>query len=233
MTILLYHILILGFGLYGVVAGFRRGFAAMMPAVLGMVAGAASAHAFGEDLERVVMGAFPDLQYQTVGAFAASIAGGTLAFSLAFLPVFIITGIALRTAGTADNILNCLGGALAGGAAYLLAVSLLLNFSVCLWPRSVLMHHAMADDGNLISAVMWLAPCFTGALSHEDLGLTLQLEDAKKISSFTTPSSGNYKTLQSVLPMEDAHGSPDRPGSPKNAWPSHEITVKTNNYNKC
>ena len=79
-----------------------------------------------------------------------------------------------------------LTGSLLGSVFCLISNMLLLSVFYNIWlgmkPHSDLMRYAKADDGNIVEAVMLLAPTLLGGESVSDLAHTLQLEEAKSIS---------------------------------------------------
>lgn len=179
----IYHIIVIAVAALAVVKGFRRGFTGQISGILGFAFGTVSAHVFEPDVEAMLRSMLPGISQAVGAAFIYSVLAAVIIYVIVYLIFKIFTKV-LRSAmqvfsiGMLDSILGsafCL-------LKYMMVVSIIYNLILCVFPDSRLMHYAKADDGNVVEAVMLLAPGMLGCGSVEDLAHLLQLRDAKKIS---------------------------------------------------
>lgn len=183
MTLLLFNLLIIATGIYGLATGYRRGLTGQISSVLGFAFGAVAAHAFAPDAEAFMLERFPSLASRDGAAFVCSLFGCGAIYGFTYFFFRMMTSI-LRHAMSIFNVglLDRLAGAIFSTIKMLTALSLLLNIYVCFHSDSTLVSHSRDDDGNLIELVMNLGPEIIGSLDTSEFALLLQLRDAKSIS---------------------------------------------------
>lgn len=179
----LFHIIALCMAALGVLRGYRRGLTGMVTCVLGMAFGIVCAHIFMEGATSLFIKLLP-YGARTRGAlYLASNLGGGLVFFTVYLLFKSVTGVirqAMEHVGT--GLLDSLIGAAFCLINYMLMLSIVYNIFVGLNPESSLMRYGKADDGNISSVVMSLAPAALGSCSFSEFAHEEQLREAKKIS---------------------------------------------------
>lgn len=179
----MFHILALAVAAWGVVRGYRRGLTGMVTSVLGMAFGIVCAHIFLDGATEWLTGILPHRRdYVGQHYLATNLAAGGV-FFIVYAVFRSVTGI-IRDAMTVGEggLLNSLLGAAFCIYNYLLMLSIVYNVMVGWDPASTLMHDGKADDGNIVSAVMWLAPAALGSETFSEFAHEDQLRQAKKIS---------------------------------------------------
>ncbi|MBD5358439.1 MAG: CvpA family protein [Bacteroides sp.] len=178
-----YHIIVIVVAAVAVIKGFHSGFTGQVSGVLGFAFGTVCTHVFGEQAESILRFILPFIKGNAGALFIYSVISSTLVYSGVYSFFRMLTRV-LRSAmqvfyvGMLDKLL----GAAFCMAKYMLALSIIYNLIVCVYPSSKLMKYATCDDGNLVECVMLLAPELLGCHSIDDLYHLLQLRDAKKIS---------------------------------------------------
>lgn len=207
---MLYTIAVIALGGWGLLTGFRHGLLGQIPSLLGIAFGAVCVRAFQADAVEVVKSFFPFLAGHLGAEFIYSTAAAASLYALVYILFRSLTGV-LRGAIAVFNfgVLDSLGGAALGALKYLLGLSLLFNCVACFNPGSVLVKSSADNDGNLLGAVMAIAPGVLGCLGSSDLALDLQLEEARKISwqPFETDKCSNdvAGTFQGYGPIAYSH----------------------------
>lgn len=179
----IYHIIVIAVAALAVVKGFRMGFTGQISGILGFAFGTVCAHVFEPDVEELLRSMLPGISRLVGATFIYSVLAAVIIYVAVYLIFRIFTKVLRRamqvfSIGMLDSILGsafCL-------LKYMMVVSIIYNLILCVFPDSRLMHFAKADDGNVVEAVMLLAPGMLGCDSVEDLAHLLQLRDAKKIS---------------------------------------------------
>lgn len=187
MSDAIFHIIALAVAAWGVVVGYRRGLTGLVTSVLGMAFGVVCSHIFAEGvtatLEGWVSTVFPHASEYSGSHYLASNLGCGAVYIGVFLLFRSITGI-IRSAmeGFSSGLLNSLFGTFFCVTNYLLILSICYNVLVGMNPESSLMRYGNADDGNICSEVVWIAPAFLGSESFSEFAHERQLIEAKKIS---------------------------------------------------
>lgn len=167
----------------GIWRGFREGITGQTDALAGIAFGTVTTYALGPTLTSWLADTYPQLTVEGDSVFLPSVLSAT-ALYMGFFLFFNLVGAPLRRIGENINVgvVNGLAGALTGLFKYVIALSLAFNLIVGFDHKSVLMHYATSDDGNLSEAVMLLAPAVLDMESYEDLAHRIQLREASKIS---------------------------------------------------
>ncbi len=171
----------------GAVGGWRRGIAALTPAVLAFAFGAVCAHLAAPWAEAEVM---------NVGRFRADdcrtpFIVGNLARGAVYAAVYMIVNLLTYPVGKllkgiVDSVLNSLSGAIFGAFVWAMWTSVVLNSVVALGIDSSLEKYGDAADGNVITSVMSISPAILGCDDIADLWHSCRLRDAKFISDAKT-----------------------------------------------
>lgn len=204
MAELFYNIVILAFGILGVLKGFRCGLTGQVSNVLGFAFGAVCAHAFVEDGERVLREWIPSIASMVGGQYIYSIISAAIIYIGVYYLFSSLTRV-LKGAMVVFRVgmLDSLLGALFGCLKYLIAVSLIFNVIACFKSDSVLVKSSTASDGNLIEGVVALAPWVLGSLSLDEYAHLIQLHEARKISMDKTINSPNaFNFVVQLAPPE-------------------------------
>lgn len=183
MSDALYHIIAILVAAYGVVKGYRHGLTGMVTSVLGMAFGIVCAHIFLDASTDIAASILPARVYSRSQTYLSSNLGAGVVFFVVYLLFESITKIiraAMNTLGW--GLLNSLLGALFCVSNYMLMLSIVYNVLVGWNPESALMKHGKADDGNIIEAVMWIAPAVLGSESFSEFAHKEQLRQAREIS---------------------------------------------------
>lgn len=184
-----YHLVVLFVGLQALVRGFRRGLTRQVCALLGFGFGVVCAHIFADDGQRLARAVLPSIAPHPASGFIYSLMTATGIYLLVFTCFRWLTGVLDKALKVLDKgIFNSLLGSGFNCTKTLLGLSLAYNSVVGVYPSSRLMHYASASDGNLVEAVMRMAPSLLGCMSFEDLAHTLQLREARKISQNLLPA---------------------------------------------
>ena len=189
MTDALFHIIAIGVAILGVVRGYRRGLTGMVTSVLGLAFGVVCAHIFWDAAAEVVNGVLPASLTSRSGYYLTSNLGAGLVYFLIYFIFRTITKVIRQALDSGQSgLLNSLLGAFFCLMNYLLMLSVAYNVGVGINPAGQLMRYGRADDGNVIEAVMWIAPAALGSESFGDFAHEEQLRQARKISMI--PPSG-------------------------------------------
>lgn len=207
MTDALFHIIAIGVAVLGVVRGYRRGLTGMVTSVFGLAFGVVCAHIFCEGAAQVVAEALPSGITGRSGYYLTSNLGAGAVYFIVYMIFRTITKV-IRQALDADRsgLLNSLLGAFFCVSNYLLMLSIAYNIGVGINPAGQLMRHGRADDGNIIEAVMWIAPAALGSESFSEFALEEQLRHARTISLNEAPgecAAGNPAGHRSVIEKEN------------------------------
>lgn len=195
MTDALFHIIAIIVAILGVVRGYRRGLTGMVTSVFGLAFGVVCAHIFCDGASEVVAGVLPSGLTERSGYYLTSNLGAGAVYFIIYYIFRSITKV-IRQALESDGsgLLNSLTGAFFCVSNYLLMLSIAYNIGVGLNPSSQLMRHGRADDGNIIEAVMWIAPAALGSESFSEFALEEQLRHARTISQ-----NGNRQAIPDVI----------------------------------
>ena len=183
-----YHLIVIMVAAYAVIKGFRQGFTGQISGILGFAFGTVCAHVFEPEVEVFYRMILPGVRRAPGGAFIYSVLSAVTVYWAVYIAFKTFTKV-LKSAmqvfyvGMLDSIL----GALFSLLKYMLVLSIVYNLVLCVNPRSPLLKYSNADDGNVVEAVVLLAPGILGCGSVNDLSHLLQLYEAKKISRNLTP----------------------------------------------
>lgn len=179
----LYHLLVIVVAAIGAIRGFRSGLSGQIAAVAGMAFGIVCAHLFATPVEEWLWGVFPEMEYRLGGKYFIGMLATALPFCGIFLLMLAFNGILRSAVSIFDaGMLDKLFGSAFAIFKYLFFLSILYNLMVDFNPRSSIVKYATDHDGNVVEAVMKVAPFSLGNPGVEKLAHDVQLEDAKKIS---------------------------------------------------
>lgn len=205
-----YHIVIIAVALVGLWLGWRAGFSGQVPAVLGLAFGSVCAHIFGPGLRERVTGRYPDLVHMPGGEFACCFMSGALVFTAVFAVCVLLTGVLGRVASSfGGGVADSLFGALFGALKYLVFLSILLNLQACFNTGASSLRSAESDDGNVVAAVMRLAPPLMSEMGLDDYLYILQMRHARSISCSDTnlDASGGVTSIYTKTRTVHADGA--------------------------
>lgn len=179
----IYHILVIVVALTGMVRGFSKGLIRQTAGILGFMFGIVAARAIGPDFASWLSGWMPQIYEPVAKTFFMSVLAYGLIWSVSLLLFSMLASILNVVLGLIPvGIVNSLAGAMFSILKYLMFLSLLFDVAICRPSQTPLMHCARHDDGNLVDAVIRLAPSVLGFLSADEYIHQVQLWEAKKIS---------------------------------------------------
>lgn len=180
---MLYHLVAIIVLIVGLMRGFRKGFFRQTPFLIGFCFGVICARLFSEPVESAIRNLMPSLLSRAECDYICSSIARGLVFLFIYEIFSVVTGfLRLLFRSFRSGVLDSICGMVFTAVRYLLVLSIVLNWLLCVRPRGTLLRYAKSDDGNIIEEVMLIAPGILGGESVEDLAHTLQLEDAKCIS---------------------------------------------------
>ncbi|MBD5196411.1 MAG: CvpA family protein [Bacteroidales bacterium] len=177
------HLIALCVIILGLAKGYHKGFFRQLPFLIGFSFGVVCARLFSAPVEDALYEIFPSLGAKAECDYVCSAVSRGLVFMFVYEVFSVCTSfLKLMFRSYTSGVLDSLAGMLFCALRYLLILSILLNWALCIHPRGDLLRSAKSDDGNIIEEVMLVAPAILGGESVEDLAHSLQLEDAKCIS---------------------------------------------------
>lgn len=183
MTDALFHIIALVVAVLAVFRGYSKGLTGLVTSVFGLAFGVVCSHIFCDAASDIVAGILPEALLRRGGYYLTSNLGAGLVYFVVYLLFRSITQVIRRALDNGPSgLLNSLTGAFFCVTNYLLMLSIAYNVGVGLNPRSQLMRHGRSDDGNIVEAVMWIAPAALGSESFADFAHEEQLRQARTIS---------------------------------------------------
>lgn len=207
----LFHIIAIFVAVLGVVRGYRRGLTGMVTSVLGLAFGVVCAHIFCDAAADVVEQLLPKRLTERSGFYLTSNLGAGAVYFIVYWIFRTITKVIRDALDTGSSgLLNSLIGAAFCVANYMLMLSVAYNVGVGLNPSSQLMRYGRADDGNIIEAVMWIAPGALGSESFSEFAHEEQLRQARTISALMPSENGRRPTPCRTLNPEGAGGVIDK-----------------------
>lgn len=194
----LYHLIVIALALFGLFRGWRLGLTGQLSTLLGVAFGAVCAHVFIYQASEMAGELFPSLPSRPGGSYACAYIGGAVVFGIVYVLFSLLTGV-LRNVmeGFGEGLINSLTGSLFCSFRYLLWVGMAYMMWFCIHPADELHHCVWSDDGNVVSAVMAMAPVAVGCPPLEEYIHLLELNRARTISS-ATPLRGNHSAPYSV-----------------------------------
>ena len=178
-----YYVVVIAVAIWGIVSGFRKGIFRLIGSVLGVSFGIVAVHLLASDFLLWVDGLLPD----AVSGFHRSFLAQTLTCGVIYLAVSWLVSIlafplslVLRVLG--KGVITCIVGAIFRTFQFLMVVSIFYNLIVDVDSTGSLARTARYHDGNVVEAVLKIAPAVLDFPSAEDVGHRQQLEDARKIS---------------------------------------------------
>lgn len=178
-----YPLVVILVGVIGTIRGFRIGFARQISNVLGIAFGIVCARIFYADASNCLHNTFPFLSEGLAAPFLTGLLAAGGIYTIIYYLFSIFTGIlrsALQILST--GMLNSLAGSVLCLLKYLIFVSLAYNLIADLRPDCRMVHYAGHNDGNVVDAVMCLAPALLDFPGITELRHAIQLEEASKIS---------------------------------------------------
>ena len=193
-----YHIIVIAVAAFAVIKGFKTGFTGQISGILGFAFGTVCAHVFEPEMESLIRAILPGIRHSIAPAFIYSVLAAVTVYCIVYY-IFKLCTKVLKMAMQVFYVgmLDAIMGSLFCLLKYMVALSIAYNLILCVNPRSPLMKYASSDDGNVVEAVVLLAPGILGCGSVYDLAHLLQIKDAKMISC-------NITTLPLVLNNETA-----------------------------
>ena len=180
---MIYHVIAILITTLGVVKGYRKGFFRQIPMLIGFCFGVVCAHIFSTPVEEGLRELAPSILTRPECNYVYSILSRGMIFIIVYeLFSFCTCFLKLLFRSFHSGVLDSISGSFFTVVRYLLMLSIIYNFLLCWRTDSDLLRFAKADDGNIVEAVMLVAPAILGGESVEDLAHTLQLEAAKCIS---------------------------------------------------
>lgn len=183
MTDALYHILAIAVAAIGVIRGYRRGLTGCVTSVLGLAFGVVCAHIFCEGAASGLETLLPSGMAERGGYYLTSNLGAGLVYFGVYFLFRSVTGIIRRALDNGQSgLLNSLLGTFFCVTNYLLMLSIFYNVAIGLDPDAPLMRYGRSDDGNIIEAVVWIAPAMLGSEPFAEFAHQEQLRKARGIS---------------------------------------------------
>lgn len=179
----IYHILVIAVSLVGLFRGFRVGLLRQISEILGFVFGVVAARTLGPGFAEWLAPWFPHFYDAVAKTFFLSVLAYAVIWSLSLLLFSMLTRVLdYILSFFSVGVVNSLAGALFSLLKYLMFLSVLFDLAICRPFESPLMHCARHDDGNLVDAVIRLAPEVLGTMSADEYILRVQLWEARSIS---------------------------------------------------
>lgn len=169
--------------LFGVIAGFRKGFRRQIPSLIGLTFGIVCARLFTDPAAGIVAEIYPVCCGLDEECYVYSNIGAGIVFLAVYFIFRLATGIlghALRK--REKGVLDSIAGCFLCVFVYLTILSVCFNFLICFNPDTELTKLSVDGDGNIAGEVSLLSPFLLDTPSPEDLSHLLQLRDARFIS---------------------------------------------------
>lgn len=179
----IYQLLVVAVALTGMVRGFHTGLTRQTAGVLGFAFGMVAARAAGADFAAWLWGWMPPICDPVAKSFFFSVVAYGIIWAASVFLFSMFASILNAVIGRIPvGIVNSLAGAAFSIMKYLMFLSLLFDLAICRPSESPLMNCARHDDGNLVDAVISLAPAVLGCMSAGEYVHNVQLWEARKIS---------------------------------------------------
>lgn len=196
-----YHLIVIAVAAYAVIKGFKSGFTGQISGILGFAFGTVCAHVFEPEAEALFRTVLPGIRNAVGSAFIYSVLASVSVYCLVYMVFKLFTKV-LRKAMQVFYVgmLDAIMGSMFCLLKYMTVVSIAYNLILCVNPSSTLLKYANADDGNVVEAVVLLAPGLLGCGDVCDLAHLLQIRDAKSISCNLTPSP---RVITDIVAVQD------------------------------
>lgn len=195
----LYHLIVIALALFGLFRGWRLGLTGQLSTLLGVGFGAVCAHVFIYDASELVAEFFPSLPSRPGGSYVCAYIGGSVVFVIVYALFSLLTGVFRNVMEEfGEGLANSLTGSLFCAFRYILWSGMAYMMCFCINPADELHRCVWSDDGNVVSAVMAMAPAVVGCPPLEEYIHLLELNRARTISSATSPR-GNHSVPHSVI----------------------------------
>lgn len=179
----IYPLIVIAVAVLGIVTGYRKGIYRQLGGVLAVGFGIAAVHLFADDFLQWVDGIMPPF----ISGFHRSFLAQTLTCGIIYGAVVGLVSLATFPLKTVmmvvkSGVISDILGAAFRAFRYLMIISIFYNLLVDIDSTGTLARTARYHDGNVVEAVLKIAPAVLDFPSAEEVGHQQQLEDAKKIS---------------------------------------------------
>lgn len=178
-----YYIIVIVIAVWGIISGYKKGFMSQIGILLGVAFGIVATRMFSPAFAVTVNDWIP----ASVSGFNRVYICECLACGLIYIFTSSIVSLLSMPVGKITSILgsgvvDSIFGSLLKLFQLLMIVSIFYNLMVDWSPTSDLTRSSRLHDGNIVEAVMKIAPPVLGFTGAEEVAYFQQLEDAKKIS---------------------------------------------------
>lgn len=183
MSDAIYHILVLFVAALGLIHGYKDGLTGQISGVLGLAFGVVGCRVFLPLLTPELEAAMPVTAQRLGGPLLIEMLAASIIYVSTYV-VFKATTLVLKRAMTYfdGGMLNGLIGSAFCVVKYMMFVSIAYNLLADYNPDLQLLKYATDRDGNVVEAVMILAPAAFGTHDCDDMAHIKQMEEAKSIS---------------------------------------------------
>lgn len=183
MSDVIYHLLVILIAMLGAIHGYRQGLTGQVSGVLGLAFGMVGCRVLMPVAMPEVEGVFPDLCQRVGGPLLIEMLTAAMLYTGLYLLLSITTGILRKTMEFfSGGLLNSIIGGMFCVVKYMMFVSIAYNLLVDYNPGLRLLKYGTDRDGNVVEAVMLLAPAALGTHGVDDIAHIKQMEDARCIS---------------------------------------------------
>ena len=179
----IYHILVIALGIWGILTGYRKGLIRQFGSVLAVAFGIVATIILAPDFFSVMDNMIPGFVSGFKREFVVKTMSCTVIYVFVtgvFELVAIPLGRLMKTMHT--GLVNSIAGALFRTFQFLMLLSLFYNLIVDFNPTGSMTRICRLHDGNVVEGVIKVAPAILGFPDGEEVAHYQQLEDAKKIS---------------------------------------------------
>lgn len=179
----LYHIIVIGLAVWGILTGYRKGLMRQLGSVIAVAFGIVLTIVLAPDFTPIIDGMIPDF----VSGFNREFIVQTLSCTIIYVFTSGLLELVLMPLGKLmkvmpGGILDSIGGAIFRPFRYLLLISLFYNLIIDFNPSGPLTRVSRLHDGNVVEGVIKMAPGIMRFPGGEEVAHYQQLEDARKIS---------------------------------------------------
>ncbi len=178
-----YQLVALAVAAVSLMRGYRRGLTGQVPDVLGFAFGVVGAHVLCPSVGQWMAETFPFLTENMERLILCDLLSATAVYAGFFMTFRLLTGVLRSAMEVFDSgILDSILGSAFSLVKYMMPLSVVYNIMLCVNPASELMRCHDANDGNVASEVLSLAPALLGCGGADELSHEIQLREARKIS---------------------------------------------------